>query len=465
MFDAGTRLPALSVNGRVAKDGVSIPSAVIVAIVEIALLSAPIKMLGQHGGGGGRGTSSGPSAGPNTPYGVSTKDDLKTFHQILAVQATAQQKAMFAIIMQDVQAASDKLKAFQELQPKISVPAERSAGATALDQAIAKARAENQRFLASFSPAQKSGLKDITKKLLKADSDLDKQTQELDQIVQAPKVDEQIANSTTSLDKALDTFQSTQLALGDEMSIVLPSAGPDLTFSLAAVTNSIDLAGETISIPASGTLSRTSAEDGHNLFNLKLTADLSDLQREITGLLRSQLNRSPRCGERIEIQQATLTPLIPASLVVVHLHFERWFCQPGQAWIIPTELTEGEGSIEIKFIPSVEKDVGLRLVSETGRVEADGFLRDLLQSGDLGNTLREQIAASLLSAMQTGTDLKLMLPPVAQGSATIQKAQFQDDSAGRLSLILDGQMQFSDEQTKQLATQLKQRISAQQTSP
>jgi hypothetical protein len=34
-----------------------------------------------------------------------------------------------------------------------------------------------------------------------------------------------------------------------------------------------------------------------------------------------------------------------------------------------------------------------------------------------------------------------------------------------LRLVLDGQLQLSDEQTKQFAVQLKQPMSAQQTSP
>jgi hypothetical protein len=150
---------------------------------------------------------------------------------------------------------------------------------------------------------------------------------------------------------------------------------------------------------------------------------------------------------------------------VAHLHFERWFCPPGQGWESPSELAAGDGTIEIKLTPSVETNVGLRLVSEVGRVDGDGFLRELLSSGALGAELREQITASLLSALQRGTDLKNALPPAALGFATIQKAEFQDASAGRLSLVLDGQLQFSDEQKKQFTAQLKQRLSAQEASP
>jgi hypothetical protein len=129
------------------------------------------------------------------------------------------------------------------------------------------------------------------------------------------------------------------------------------------------------------------------------------------------------------------------------------------------EVTAGDGAIEVKLTPSVEPNTGLGLISEISRVDADGLLRDLLRSGDLGATLRDQIAASLLSALQKGTDLKATLPAAAQESATIQKAQFQSAGADQLSLVLDGQLRFSDDQTKQFATQLKQRLSAQGASP
>ena len=437
---------------------------VVALILGIALLAIPRSVLAQHGGGGGgRGmTGTGVSAG--RPGGVSEKDDLKDFHEAIAMQATDEQRATFAKVAQYTQAASDQLKSFRELLQKAPASSPLSEPATTLDQAIAQARASNQNFLASFSAKQKSGLKDTAKKLEKADSDLDKQIKALDQVIQTSKPDsesktEPIASSAATLDKALASFQSEQLALGREMSILFPAPGQDIAFTFPAIANSVTISGQPISIPASGAVSRTSSENGHNLFSLKLVADLSDLQLNITGVFRSQLNRSPRCGERIELQQATLTPLVPASLVVANLHFERWVCTPGQA--SPTEVADSDGTIEVRLTPSVEPTAGLRLVSEITRVNADGFLRNSLRSGDLGVTLREQIAAALLSALQKVADLKVTLPPVAQESATLQKAQFQDTGADQLSLVLDGQLQFSDEQIQQFAAQLKQRLSAQ----
>jgi hypothetical protein len=457
MFSTGTRLTGVFPNRT------SVPGAAVL-IVGIALLASPRSLLAQHGGG--HSAPGGGSVGNNSPSGVSVKDDLKDFHRVMAVQATAQQSAAFAIIVQDAQGASAQLQAFRDLQQKATASSAASDHAASLDQAIEKARTGNRSFLASFSSAQKSGLKDDTRKLEKADSDLAKQVKMLDQIVQDSKPEsEQMVNSAANLEKALASFQNELLALGREMSITLPSAGQDLTFKLPAVKNSINIAGQPISISASGAVSRTSSADGKNLFNIELIADLSDLQQNITSILRSQINRSPNCGERIEIQQAVLTPLAPSSLVVAHLRFERWMCPHVSGQESPSELAAGEGSIEVRLTPSVGQNAALRLGAEIGRVDADSFLGELLRSGSLGAELSEQIATSLLSAMQKGADLKAALPPAARQLAAIQKVQFQNAGAGQLSLVLDGQLQLSDEQTKQFATELKQRLSAQETSP
>ena len=110
------------------------------------------------------------------------------------------------------------------------------------------------------------------------------------------------------------------------------------------------------------------------------------------------------------------------------------------------------------------RDTGVAFTSEITRVQAEGFLRNSLRSGDLGADLREQIAASLLSILQKATDFKAILPPTAQLSATLQKIQFQDAGADELGLVIDGRLQLSDEQAKQFAVQLRQNVSARSTA-
>jgi hypothetical protein len=477
MFHQGTRRPDILAHGGSANGMSAFRRSVLnvpVLIVGVALLITPGKLLAQRGGGGGGGAAAG--GGRNsTPIicvhdcpalrdGLNAEDDLKNFRRTIAVQATAEQRAAFAKISQYSQTAADRLKDFRESLGKGPASSPLADRATILAEVIEKARASNQNFLASFSSAQKSGLQDIARKLGKADSDLDREMNTLHQIVQTPKPDgAPIAASAAALDQALSSFQNQQLALGRDMGILL-SDSQELVLNLPKVTNSITVAGQSVSIPASGAVSRSSAENSPNLFSLKLTADLSDLQQNITGILRSALNRSPRCGDHIEIQQASLTPLAPASLVVAHIHYERWICPPGPSWQSPMEAVAGDGTLEVKLTTSLEPNTGLGLVSEITRVDADRLLRDLLRSGDLGVTLREQITASLLSAMQKGTDFKSTLPPAAQPSAILQKAQFQDAGADQLNLVLEGQLQFTEEQAEQFATQLKQRLSAQGAS-
>jgi hypothetical protein len=518
MFHKGTLVLGVSARDVSANGGYAFGRSaprVAALMVGITLLVGPRITLAQRGGGGGgggmgggggTGTGGGRNTTPvicvhscSTPNGgLDPTDYLKNFHRAMAVQANAEQRAAFAKVAQYTQAASDQLQAFRESLQKVPPPSPLPDPATTVDQAIEKARSGNQNFLASLSSTQKSGLEDTTKKLAKADSELDKQIKALDQIVQTPKpASEQISSSAVVLDKALVSFQNEQLALGREMSILFDPASQDVTFSLPAVTHSIMVDGQPVSIPASAALSRTStaipaaapADKLPNLFSLRLVSDLSDLQLNVTGILRSELTRSPRCGERIEVLQATLTPLEPASLVVARVHFERWICPPGQQ--SPMEVASGEGTIEVKLTVSIEPAVApavasstapetatatmtaittdpsadLHLASEITRVDASSFVRDSLRSDDLNVTLREQIAASLLSALQLGADLKTTLPPAAQKSVTFQKARFQDDGADQLSLVLDGQLQLSDEQTQQFAAQLKQRLSAQGTSP
>jgi hypothetical protein len=443
----------------------------VVLMIGIAVL-APPRILAQHGGGGGgRGGMAGGTGvgvGAGRPDGVSDKDDLKDFHRAMALQATADQRAAFGKIAQYVQAASDQLQVFRESLKKGSASSPLSSSlssplserAAAVDDAIARARAGNQNFSNSFSPAQKSGLKDLTNKLSKTDTELDKQIKVLDQAVQSAKAESaQIADAATTLDKELASFQSEQLAIGREMGILLSPDSQDLSFSLPKATNPVSVGGQLFAIPTSGIVSRTSAENGHNVFSVKLVADLSNLQQNVTGILRSEITRLPRCGERIEIQQATLTPLPPASQVLAHLHFERWVCPPGQG--SPMEMAAGDATVEVKLTPIVTKDSGLSLAAEITHVNAEGFLRDLLRSGDLGATLREQIATLMLAAVKKTADLKAALPAVAQESATLQKAQFEDGGADQLNLALDGELQFSDEQVTRFAAQLKQRLSAQ----
>jgi hypothetical protein len=434
------------------------------SISALSLIISDQTALAQHGGGGGgMGGGSGGGASAGRPGGVPEKDDLRSFHRAIALQATAQQSALFNTAIQDVENASAQLQAFRAAAQ--TVP---PAPAATMHDLIEKVHSSNQSFLASFSAAQKAGLKDVLKKLAKEDSELAKQAQGFDQGLQSAKPTAEQLASATSLEKTLAGFQTQQLALATEMSIVVTPAGEETTFNLPALPNRLNIGGQSLAIPSSGVVVRTSKENGHNIFTLTLDADLFDLQQNISDVLSSALNRSPNCGERVELKQALLAPAPPASLVTVHLHYERWICALGGGTAIPTEAIASDGSLEVKLTPTMSRtnsqSSGLGLDSEIVRADSTGSLRNMLRSGDLGDNLRQQIAATILAVLRQATNPDSVLPVSAKENLSLQKAQFQNAGSDKLSFRLNGELQFSDEQAKLFADQLKRRPSFKKTS-
>jgi hypothetical protein len=430
------------------------------SISALSLLTGTQSALAQQGGGGGgMGGGSGGGSGAGRPSGVSERDDLRNFHRAMALQATAQQSALFNTAIQDVESASAQLQAFRASAQKVP-----PAPAVPMHDLIERVRSSNQSFVASFSTAQKSGLKDILKKLAKEDSELAKQAQAFDQGLQSAKPASDQVNSASSLEKALTSFQTQQLALATEMSIVVTPAGEETTFNLPALPNRFNIAGQSLALPSSGVVVRTSKENGHNIFNLTLDADLYELQQNITEVLGAALNRSPNCGERVEIKQAVFAPAAPASLVTVHLHYERWICALGGVAASPTEAIASDGSLEVKLTPTMAQTSGLGLDSEIIRADSTGSLRNMLRSGDLGDNLRQQIAATVLAVLRQATNPDSVLPAPAKENLSVQKAQFQNAGSDKLSFRLNGELQFSDEQAKLFADQLKHRPSFKETS-
>jgi hypothetical protein len=411
-----------------------------------------------HGGGttGGGGLS----GGGGRATGVDVKDDLKGFHAALAVQATGQQIVEYNLMLKSTEGASTELKAFVEQAGKVNNASGSATHDKTLEQAVETARGANRKFLEGFSDRQKAGLKEITKRLSKADSDLAQQAKALDQEVDANAAGERMTTSAQSLENALTSFRNEQVDLGEEMGIGNAS-NTDLTFNITPVKLSVSFANQPVAITTSGVIAQGPAENGQNTFKLQLIADMSDLQQNIAAVLRAEIDKSNRCGEQIAILGAALTAQAPAALVVVQLHFERWACLGRDA----NEMAEGNGSIEVKLTPSVGDDRSLRLVPEIGRVDAPGLVSELLRSGSLGDALRDKIADSILSALRQGGDFDASLPPAALGGATLLHARFEGTGAGKLVAILDGAIRVSGEKATLLTSELKEQITSQQIMP
>src|SRR5438270_2830227 len=222
------------------RKGTSFPC-LFLAIFGFSMLAT--SALPQHGGGGGGiGGGGGGTSGAGRPSGVAERDDLKSFHRAMVLQATAQQSALFTSAVQNAEAASAQLHAFRETLQKAPASSDSPERAATLHDSIEMVRKSNQSFLASFSGAQKSALKDITKQLAKEDSDLARQLQAFDQGIQSAKPASELLASTANLDKVLTNFEGEQLAIGREMSIVIAPTGEQLSFNLPAMPNSLTIA-------------------------------------------------------------------------------------------------------------------------------------------------------------------------------------------------------------------------------
>ncbi len=430
-------------------------------ILAAALLAVPTMLAqrqsGGHGTGGGFGL-----AGIGRPDGVDEKDSLKDFHRALAVQASSQQVAEYQTLLKTMEAAKDAVGTLKQGEGNA---ADLTARGAALDHAIESARGSTKRFVDGFSEPQKSGLKEITRRLAKADLDLEQEEKRLDlTLADAKAAPPEISAHTDSLDKVLGALQDEQLALGREMSIVIAN-GQDMAFTLPQVKSPVTIGNRAVSVTASGMLSQIAAENGQRTFRLNLIADLSDMQLNITEFLRARLDRSDPCGQRVDIRQASLRPATPGGLLVVTLHFERWTCNRAYGQTTSNELGGGDGTVEVKLTPAVGDSNALKVSAEFGRIDASGMLTDELRSGSLGDDLREKASQLLLYAMRSGTDFKSALPLAIQNLATVQSARFLDDGVGDLSIALEGQVQISNEQANQLATQLNQALSAQAPPP
>jgi hypothetical protein len=268
---------------------------------------------------------------------------------------------------------------------------------------------------------------------------------------------------TNRVKRSLLTWSCAALALSAAIATSPVSAGAQAgTIRIPPVKIPFNVKDQTITITASAFMSVVSTNREVSVFKLELTADLASLQQNITPLLSAQLDKDDHCGERIAIQNATLTPADPASVTVVQLHYERWACAKILGKQQAKKLVAGNAVIPVKLTPGVEKEnTELRLVPEVGEIQADGSLGELLRSGALGEMIREKIRTAILSAMQKGTNLSATLPPAVQGYVTIQNAEFKDAGSGRLAVVLDGEIRITKEQVQLLSKQVKERMAAQ----
>jgi hypothetical protein len=178
----------------------------------IALLMNPHTLLAQRRGGHGAGTA-------RAPAGVSSTDDLKDFKRAVALQASPDQVVQFRRLTESTQVARKSAQDLLKLAENAS-KTDLFRSTNPLASALERAQTDNQNFLQSFSHVQKSGLKEVTRKLDKANSDVTKRSKALTRDLERSRIaGQQISGVAEKLDKALSDLQARQLAIGSEMGI------------------------------------------------------------------------------------------------------------------------------------------------------------------------------------------------------------------------------------------------------
>jgi len=212
--------------------------------------------------------------------------------------------------------------------------------------------------------------------------------------------------------------------------LLLPGAcaRPSDAIKIPPVETSFDVKGQLVKITAWGDIVNDPAGS-----RLALTADLHALQENISALLAAELNRNDRCGERLTVESATLEAASPSAILTGHMHVERWACAKAFGRDIAKRLAGGNAVVTVKLTPSAGLD-GVAIVSEVQKIDAEGSLGELLRGSNLGDMVKQKIAAGIESSLRKALDLKSALP----APVTMKSARFDKSPEGRLLLSVTG---------------------------
>jgi hypothetical protein len=145
-------------------------------------------------------------------------NDIDDFNHAVALQATPEQMVQFQQLTKSTATAREQAQNL--IQQSDNVNKAGSSRYADLNDAVEEAQSNNRQFVMSFSAPQQSGLKVLTKKLSKADSDLSKRSEALTQELERSDIDtRRTADVVEKLDKALNDFQTELLNIGKEMGI------------------------------------------------------------------------------------------------------------------------------------------------------------------------------------------------------------------------------------------------------
>jgi len=131
------------------------------------------------------------------------------------VEATDEQTTRFKVLAQYTEVARQQAQVLLQAAPEATVKQ-----ATALQNSLDDVQRASREFLKTFSDAQVSGLKKLTKKLSQSDAAVAKEMKKVSAQMDRTAPDPQgLHEAAAHLDQALATLQSDQNRLAKEMGI------------------------------------------------------------------------------------------------------------------------------------------------------------------------------------------------------------------------------------------------------
>jgi len=223
---------------------------------------------------------------------------------------------------------------------------------------------------------------------------------------------------------------------------------------IGPVTTRVTIENQPVEVKVSGEVFASAAAGGDEAIRVALRADLTDFQRNLTPILGAELDQSNRCGERLHVLNAVLVPTAPAALLTLKAHVEKWGCAKAFGKEVVKRLVGGDGTIGVRLTPQVESGA-IKLAAEVTSIEADGSLGELMQSGSLGDSIREKVRTSVVNAIQKSTDLKQTLPEALREIVSIQEAKFAGTADGGPALAISGEVRIPAAEARELLERLK----------
>ena len=187
----------------------------------ILLLASP-HLLAQRGG---RHAGAQGSPQPGKPAASGDTEEIKDFERAFALQATPEQVSQFQVLSKHTESARKQAHDFLHMIETGTKPPDFSDPADDLKDAVEEAHDGSKEFVKYFSEPQKSAFKALVKKLAKANADVGRMGQALNQEVERASADNQgMAAVLKKLEQALTTLQAEQMDLGKAMGIQIPPA-------------------------------------------------------------------------------------------------------------------------------------------------------------------------------------------------------------------------------------------------